>query len=159
MNYRFIKKDLDTYKLAYTNIEGKDVEIEFKRTIELASRLQGILSEARVKMFKELSKLGITKNDLIVRKDDGNGHITYDETNYQEYEKYYLQIQEALILNEIIEKLFKKNIQDLFKDMGIDKLPQDKHPKELENFGKQLGTIINKGIDDTPSAGNTEEKE
>ena len=69
---------------------GNDVEIEFKRTIELASRLQGILSEARVKMFKELSKLGITKNDLIVRKDDGNGHITYDETNYQEFQLHYL---------------------------------------------------------------------
>ena len=31
--------------------------------------------------------------DCVIKKDDGKGHITYDETNYQEYEKFYIQKQ------------------------------------------------------------------
>ena len=35
MKYEFIKIDLDTYKLVYTNKEKKELSIEFKRTIEI----------------------------------------------------------------------------------------------------------------------------
>ena len=97
MKYEFIKVDLDTYKLVYTSKDKKEVSIEFKRTIEMAEKLQGIETTARLNMYKELSKQGITKNDLIIKKDDGKGHITYDETNYQEYEKFYIQLEEAII--------------------------------------------------------------
>ena len=122
----------------------------------MAEKLQGIVATARLNMYKELSKQGITKNDLIIKKDDGKGHITYDETNYQEYEKFYIQLEEAIILNEMIEKLFGKNIKEFFDDMGIDNIPEAEQPKQLQLFSSKLGQIINKGLDDTPSEGNKE---
>lgn len=156
MKYEFIKIDLDTYKLVYTSKDKKEVSIEFKRTIEMAEKLQGIVATARLNMYKELSKQGITKNDLIIKKDDGKGHITYDETNYQEYERFYIQLEEAIILNEMIENLFGKSIKDLFDDMGIDNIPEAEQPMQLQLFSSKLGQIINKGLDDTPSEGNKE---
>ena len=56
MKYEFIKVDLDTYKLVYTSKDKKEVSIEFKRTIEMAEKLQGIVATARLNMYKELSK-------------------------------------------------------------------------------------------------------
>ena len=67
MNYSFKYVSVDNYILKYTDKEGKDKELPFTRTVEIATKLQGIVAKARLKMFKELSSQGFTKNDLIVK--------------------------------------------------------------------------------------------
>lgn len=151
MNYEFIKNGLDDYTLKYTDKDNKPVEIPFKRTIEMATKVQAITSNARIKMFKELTKQGMTKDDLIIRRDDGKGHITYDETNYIEFEKKYLEEETALTMNEIMEECFKMNIIDLFTSMGINLNSNDPITvKKVSMFSNKFGMIIgNKDV--TPS--------
>lgn len=151
MNYEFIKNGLDDYTLKYTDKDNKPVEIPFKRTIEMATKVQAITSNARIKMFKELTKQGMTKDDLIIRRDDGKGHITYDETNYIEFEKKYLEEETALTMNEIMEDCFKMNMIDLFTSMGIDLNSNDPITiKKVSMFSNKFGMIIgNKDV--TPS--------
>ena len=151
MNYEFIKNGLDDYTLKYTDKDNKPVEIPFKRTIEMATKVQAITSNARIKMFKELTKRGMTKDDLIIRRDDGKGHITYDETNYIEFEKKYLEEETALTMNEIMEECFKMNIIDLFTSMGINLNSNDPITvKKVSMFSNKFGMIIgNKDV--TPS--------
>ena len=67
MKYEFIKIDLDTYKLVYTNKEKKEVSIEFKRTIEMAEKLQGIVATARLNMYKELNQNQIAERTNITQ--------------------------------------------------------------------------------------------
>lgn len=159
MNYEFKKVDLDTFKLIYTNKEKKEVELEFKRTVEMGSKLQGITATARINMFKELTKLGLTKNDLIIKRDDGKGHITYDETNYQEFEKKYIEEESVKVLNELIENCFKKNIVELFEDMGMDITANNSDAlKEITIFTQKFSAIITNKEDklDSPSESNKE---
>ena len=151
MNYEFIKNGLDDYTLKYTDKDNKVVEIPFKRTIEMATKVQAITSNARIKMFKELTKQGMSKDDLTIRRDDGKGHITYDETNYIEFEKKYLEEETALTMNEIMEDCFKMNMIDLFTSMGIDLNSNDSITiKKVSMFSNKFGMIIgNKDV--TPS--------
>lgn len=120
MKYEFIKIDLDTYKLVYTNKEKKEVSIEFKRTIEMAKELNGITMRARINLATKLSEMGLTKEDLIIKTEIGNGKTIYNEANYKILEDEAIQEQSLLTTNQIIEDCFNMNIQELFEDMGID---------------------------------------
>lgn len=151
MNYEFVKTGLDDYILKYTDKDNKPVEIPFKRTIEMATKVQGITSNARIKMFKELTKLGMTKEDLTIRRDDGKGHITYDETNYIEFEKKYLEEETAIVMNEIMEDCFKMNMIDLFTSMGINLNSNDPITvNKIAMFSNKFGAIIG-NKDESPS--------
>lgn len=142
--YEFKRISLDDYELRY-----KDKVIPFKRDIEIANRLQSITSEAKLKMYKDLTSKGMTKDDLVVkRKVDGKEII--DETNYKEYEKQFINESSLIILNEIFEKCFKKTYTALFAEM-IDEDTKNLD-EEAMNFGKEF-TMIMLGKDDkeTPS--------
>jgi hypothetical protein len=155
MNYEFTKLDLDTYKLVYTDKEKKEVSIEFKRTNEMAKAIQGITAKARIKMYQQLSELGMNKDDLVIKKDDGKGHITYDETNYQEMEKKFTEEETIITVNELIVKCFKKNLMELFIDMGMDiDNASLKDTKAIELFTQKFATIIKGEEEKTPSGAN-----
>lgn len=157
MKYEFIKIDLDTYKLVYTNKDKKEVSIEFKRTNEMAKNLQGITAKARIKMFQQLSSMGLTKDDLIIKKEDGKGHTTYDETNYQEFEKGFIEEESIIVTNEMIEKCFKMNIKQLFEDMGLNfENVASQDIKQIELFTQKFVTIIKGEEENSPSGENKE---
>jgi hypothetical protein len=157
MKYEFIKIDLDTYKLVYTNKDKKEVSIEFKRTNEMAKNLQGITAKARIKMFQQLSSMGLTKDDLIIKREDGKGHTTYDETNYQEFEKGFIEEESIMVTNDIIEKCFKINIKELFEDMGLNfEKAESQDIKQVEMFTQKFATIIKGEEDNSPSGENKE---
>lgn len=152
MKYEFIKIDLDTYKLVYTNKDKKEVSIEFKRTIEMGKELQSINAKARIEMFKNLTEMGLTKDDLIIKKKDGKGNTIYDETNYQEFEKKYIEEMSVSTIDELIRKCFNKNVLELFEDMGVDiKNIKADETKEIEIFTKKFVTIVKGSDEETPS--------
>lgn len=155
MKYEFVKVDLDAYKLVYTNKEKQETTIEFKRTNEMAKDLQGITAKARIKMFQNLSSMGLTKDDLIIKKDDGKGRVSYDETNYQEFEKGFVEEESVKTTNELIEKCFKMNLKELFEDMGVNfEKIGNKEANEIEMFTQKFILIIKGEEDKSPSGEN-----
>lgn len=119
MKYEFKKNDLDSYTLVYTNKDKKQVVKDFKRTVEMGESLQGITARARVKMAIQLAKMGMSKDDLIIKKDLGGGKTNYDETNYRMLENQFIEEESIVSANDLIEKCLGMNILDLFQDMGI----------------------------------------
>ena len=57
----------------------------------LSEMLEGITAEAKFKLVDFLTKKGKTKDDLVIKKDLGNGKIIYDETNYLQLENQFIQ--------------------------------------------------------------------
>lgn len=152
--YEFKKITLDEYKLV---IENK--EYPFKRTIEMGEKVQGITASARIKMLKELTKMGLTKNDLIIKKDFGNGKITYDETNYQEFEKKFIEEETLQVANDLMENCFKMTTTKLFEELGINvnsEINEDE-ANGIMMFTQKFITIISKEEEDTPSDGSPEQ--
>lgn len=154
MDYEFKKISLDDYELIYKK-NGEEKKIPFKRTVGIAEMLEGITAEAKFKLADFLTKKGKTKDDLVIKKDLGNGKIIYDETNYLQLENQFIQEEQILTINKIIEKSFNMNIIELFKEIGEN--PEDTNPelgKDMQLFGEKLITILVKGDDDTPSIEN-----
>ena len=157
MKYEFKKNTIDDYTLIYTNKDGKEVKKEFKRTVEMAENLQGINARARIKMSLYLSKMGIKKDDLIIKTNIGNGKTNYDESNYRILESEFIEEESISSANDLIEKCFGLNILDLFTDMGVNIDETQQISVEEQNqitlFTQKFMTIIKGGEDkeQTPS--------
>lgn len=153
MNYEFKKISLDDYELIYKK-NDEEKKIPFKRTIGIAEMLEGITAEAKFKLADFLTKKGKTKDDLVIKKDLGNGKIIYDETNYLQLENQFIQEEQILTMNKIIEKSFNMNIIELFEELGIDTESTDPVlGQQMILFGKKFMTILTQS-DDTPSSEN-----
>lgn len=154
MEYEFKKISLDEYELVYKK-GNEEKKIPFKRTVGIAEMLEGITAEAKFKLGDFLTKKGKTRDDLIVKRDLGNGKVVYDENNYLQLEKQFIQEEQILTVNKIIEKCFDMNMVKLFGELGIDLTSTDpKKAKEMELFGKKLMMILTQPGDDTPSVEN-----
>ena len=129
MKYEFIKKDEDTTILKY-----KDKEIEIKRDIELISKLQDVNNKARTKMYVELTKQGIKREDLIIKTVKGSK--TYeDSSNLTALEKNYIENETFTLMNDICKKYFNESLEELVIDLGL-------NPEESKEFGIKLGEAI-----------------
>ena len=125
----------------------------------MKEKVQGITASARIKMLKELTKMGLTKNDLIIKKDLGNGKITYDETNYQEFEKKFIEEETLQVANDLMENCFKMTTTKLFEELGINvnsEINEDE-ANGIMMFMQKFITIISKEEEDTPSDGSPEQ--
>lgn len=158
MDYNFEYIDLDTYKLTYTSKDKEKKEFTFKRTIEMAKELQGIVASSRLKMFKELSANGMTKNDLIVVRKNDDGTISYDETNYRQLEQQYLEIESSLTMDKIVNDCFGMGLVDLLIDLGVN--PNSSKQEDIDQvalFSQKFGQIISgKENQNNPSKSDTE---
>jgi hypothetical protein len=161
MDYEFTFISTDNYELRYTSKDGVRKVLPFKRTIGMSKKLQGIQATGRLKMYQELTAQGMTKNDLVVKKVADDGSITYDETNYKEFETNYINIASALILNEVIEECFHTSVALLLQDLGVDVNASDNGTlNKITLFTKKFTSVII-GKDDpqsqSPSIGNQEQ--
>lgn len=138
MKYEFKYIKLDDYELKYTNKNGDDITIPFTRNIKMANKLQSIEKRARLNMYKDLTEMGVTKDDLIVKKQE-NGKTIYDETNYKMYEEQYMNLARLEVINEIYEMCFNKPISDLLIDMGANEV---KDVNEVQKFSQEFASII-----------------
>lgn len=142
MEYEFKKINLDEYELIYKK-GNEEKKIPFKRTVGIAEMLEGITAEAKFKLGDFLTKKGKTRDDLIVKRDLGNGKVVYDENNYLQLEQQFIQEEQILTVNKIIEKCFNMNMVKLFEELGIDLTSNDsKIAKEMELFGQKLMMIL-----------------
>ena len=129
MKYEFIKNAEDDYTLKY-----KDKEINFKSTVDIATRLQDAIEQGKNKLIFDLAKQGLTVKTLEVEtKKDGKTYI--DNSNFETLEENYINKARADIFLDIIEELFSKKFTDLILEMGLNE-------QEVEKFGSDLGNIL-----------------
>lgn len=124
MNYEFKTIGTDEFELHYDkkNADGsiQHIVIPFKRTIEMAKKLQNITAEARFNMFNYLNSIGKTKNDLIIERKTADGKIEVDESNYKEFERTFLMEEYTKIANEIFEMTLGMDLPTILKEIGIE---------------------------------------
>lgn len=153
MNYSFKELNLDEYELHYTNKDGKEVIKPFKRTVSLANKLQSGDADARMELFDYLTKMGKTKNDFIIKKEE-NGKIVYDESNYREFESSFIIRKQYEIAMKIYEELFNMDFPSLLLDMGLSEETAEDFTSKIEQFSNELREILINGKVKTPSKQN-----
>ena len=137
--------DIDNFELRYINKDNQSVVIPFKRTVELAVKLQSVDSNARFKMYEYLTSIGKSKKDLILERKNGDGTITVDETNYREFEANFFLQEQYKVATEIFKELLGKTVEELVIDMNLSS-------EESYLFSSKLREILIKGVskDDIP---------
>lgn len=140
MKYEFVEKDIDTSILKY-----KDKQFEIKRDVDLQTRVQGVHSRARTKMYIELTKQGIKKEDLVITEIK-NGKTYIDNSNLQEVEKGYVELETLSLMDDISKKYTNMTFSELIMDVGF----TEENYKEIEEFTTKF-TLAIRGKDKTPS--------
>lgn len=143
--------DIDNFELHYINKDNQSVVIPFKRTVELAVKLQSVDSNARFKMYEYLTSIGKSKKDLILERKNGDGTITVDETNYREFEANFLLQEQYKVATEIFKELLGRTVEELVVDMNLSS-------EESYLFSSKLREILIKGVakDNLPPRDKTE---
>lgn len=136
--YEFKKIDADTTELKY-----KDKTLTIKRNVELIKKLQTVNAKAKTKMFIELSKQGITKDDLTIKKVEGN-KTYYDNSNVLAIEEQYVNEATLEVIDDVCVGMFDMSLTDLILDMELDE-------KDTEQFGVEFVSILTGQKLETPS--------
>lgn len=131
--------DTDTFELHYIKRDNQSVVIPFKRTVELAVKLQSVDSNARFKMYEYLTSIGKSKKDLIVERKNGDGTISVDETNYREFEANFLLQEQYKVATEIFKDLLGRTVEEIVLDMNLSS-------EEAFLFSSKLREILLKGV-------------
>lgn len=127
--YEFIKQDEDTTILKY-----KDKSFEIKKDVELQKEIESVNKNARVKMMVDLTKQGITSNDLVVIRKEGSK--TYeDKSNLIQLEQSYMQEASIDLFQNLSNRYFGMNLEDLIKDMGLNE-------EEASKFGNDFAYAL-----------------
>lgn len=135
--YTFKKIDDDTTELSY-----KDKKFTIKRDVQLQRDAQNVYNQARLNLMADLTKIGKTKQDFIIVKEE-NGKKYYDNSNYLALEEDYVKNAGVELYQLISKRFFNMTIEELIADMDLDTDDQVK-------FGIDLGLAI-RGEDKTPS--------
>lgn len=130
MKYEFKQIDNDTTELSY-----KDKKFTIKRDVELMKELQSATFKAKRKMIIDLGKEGITENDLIIKKVEGNKTIE-DKRNIVALENEYIQEATMKLFDDLCIKYFDMSMSELMLDIGV------LGEKESEAFGVELATAL-----------------
>lgn len=145
MKYEFKELSLDNYELHYTGKDGKEKILPFKRTVELARKLQSADADARFEMLSYMKQTDKKKEDLITEREE-NGKIIVDETLYREFENGFIEKKATELLVDIYRMLFDKEVDEVLLDMGA-----IENPKDAEQFHLELRDILINGKVKTPS--------
>lgn len=127
MKYDFKTIDNDTTELSY-----KDKKFVIKRDIELMKELQSAIFKAKKKLVFDLAKEGLTKADLVIKKQEGNKTLE-DNTNVVELENEYINEATMTMFDDLCKKYFEMGLTDLVQDIGLNE-------EESEAFGIALMT-------------------
>lgn len=149
MKYEFVKIDSDTTELRY-----KDKVFSIKKDIDLEKRRQEAIPRARILMNAELSKMGMTKKDLVIERHEGN-KTYYDNTNIMDAEEQFQAIATIQVFDEIVSKYTNMTLAELMQDIGLD---VNEANKENEQFGLDLtNAFTGRELNRFPSQENNEE--
>ena len=128
--YEFIKNGIDDYTLKY-----KDKEIKFCSKVEFIKDLQEVQKNARNQMLMDLSKQGMTIQDLIIKKTEGAKTIE-DHSNKDYMEQGYIQQEQVKVIDNICKKVFNMDSSTLILELGFT------DEKEVEGFYTEFGEIL-----------------
>ena len=149
MKYEFKTIGTDEFELHYDkkNADGSSEHkvIPFKRTIEMAKKLQNITAEARFNMFNYLNSIGKTKNDLIIERKTSDGKIEVDESNYKEFESTFLMEEYTKIANEIFEMTLGMDLPTILQELNIT------DSQDSQMFSTKLRMILTGSNEKNPS--------
>lgn len=127
--YEFIKQDEDTTILKY-----KDKSFEIKKDVGLQKEIESVNKNARVKMMVDLTKQGITSNDLVVIRKEGSK--TYeDKSNLIQLEQSYTQEASVDLFQSLSNRYFGMKLEDLIKDIGL-------NDEEASKFGNDFAYAL-----------------
>lgn len=147
MKYSFLKIGQDTYKFIYEDKNGIKKEKEFTRTNKHREMIESIAIKTSVKTAKYLADEGLSYEDIVIKKNDGKGHITYDEKEYLEIKNQVKNQVTYEIINKICEDCLGSDITNIFIDTGLDINSNKKEDiNEVTKFMTEFLKII-QGID------------
>lgn len=127
--YSFNFIDNDTSELVY-----KDKHFEIKKDVELQKEIQGINNKAKILMRLELAKQGISGNDLIIIRKEGNK--TYeDKTNLIELEKDFMNQASVELFQSLSKRYFDMSLEELIEDIGL-------NTEEADKFGTDFAHAL-----------------
>lgn len=130
--FNITKIDEDTYSLS--SLANGETLI-FKKNVQLSRKIQSVNANARLKMIQWMKDNQITKNDLIDKRTE-NGKIIYDETNYREIERGFINDETISLSQNITNTLFNMDMEALLLKLGF--------TNDDEKEANRLGTEINK---------------
>ena len=123
------------YKIEYVDedkrvLKYKDKELEFTKDVELASKFQELPKRTKTRMIVDLSKQGISINDLVI-KTQKDGKTIEDHSNEDAIYKMYQGEEMSKILDEICTKYFNMTLVKLLEDMELTKEQEFKFGGDL----------------------------
>ena len=133
MKYEFVKIDDDTTELRY-----KDKVFSIKKDVDLQVKIQNAIPRAKILMSAELTRMGMTKKDLVIERKEGNKTI-YDNSNIMEIEEQYQALASQQVFDEIIQKYCSMTLVELMTDIGLD---IESSNLENEKFGMELTSAL-----------------
>lgn len=143
MKYEFTKIDSDTTELRY-----KDKVFTIKKDIDLEKRIQESIPRARILMNAELSKMGMTKKNLVIERHEGN-KTYYDNSNIMDAEEQFQAIATMQVFDEIVKNFSGMSLAELMQDIGLN---VNEENKENEQFGVELtGAFTGRELNKFPS--------
>ena len=86
-------------------------------------------------MINDLSKQGMTVQDLIIKKVDGAKTIE-DHSNKDFIEQGYIQQEQVKVIDNICKKMFNMDTSTLIIELGFT------DNEEIEGFYKEFGDIL-----------------
>ena len=128
--YTIIKNGMDDYTLKY-----KDKEIKLRSCVHIAERLQDAIKVARIKLIKDLTKEGITVNEL-TKKTSVDGKTYYDNSNKDELEKIYIAEEQQAEFDRAVKEVSGHSFTELVLDIGL------QTEEEAQKFGEAISGII-----------------
>lgn len=143
MKYEFKIIGLDNFELHYKKNDEEKI-IPFKRTVEMAKKLQSVEATARFNMMEYLNSIGKTKNDLIITKKK-NGKTIIDETNYREFESKFIEEESLKIVNEIYELTLGMNLVEIVNELNFE------NQQEVFGFSQEMRKLLLNEKKDFPS--------
>lgn len=131
--YSIVKTGTDDYKLT---IKATKREIDFKRDVNFMKKIQSCNAKGRILMIKQLKESGLTKDDLIERREttDENGKVVviYDDSMFRYMEQECIKDATGQVMLDLMNETLKEGIDSIVAEMNID-------PTEEKEFAKKFG--------------------
>lgn len=145
MKYEFKIISTDNYELVYIDRKKEEKSLKFTKDVALTKKLQELQMKGRLKLQKMLKEMGMTKGDLIERKEI-DGKIIYDDHLYREYEEEATGLVSIEVLDDIFGIKFNMTLTELLEDMGINaESTSVKDTEQVQLFLTKFITIITRG--------------
>lgn len=130
MKYEFVEVDEDITELRY-----KDKSFKSKRNLELLKQFEDIERKAKIQFIADLKKDGLSIQDLVSEKKEGNKTIV-DYSNVDYLQKEYVESQKIKFFNDFCKSITGMTLEELVVDIGLTE-------EECTQFGFDFSQMIN----------------